>query len=256
MRMIGGNGADTLDASGSGDAKLSDSSGNSKVTDADLDERKYTPPPPPSNAPWIPPRDWGSMTLNMPWISYSSDLGLFLGWGIEFRRFGFRKDPFSSSHRLRAGFAFGEKNGKVEYQGAYHRENRSSFFGLYAYGSGVEVLRFYGLGNETKNTADKDYYKVNSNELVLYPSFKLPLGPKRKGLITLGPALKYVDTDASKDQLVNALNPYGNGKFGEAGIHGVVSYDARDSAAFTHKGVFVAVRGTWYPEVWDVKSSR
>ncbi len=254
VRMIGGNGADTLDASGSDDAKLSDSSGSSKVAEAGLDERKYTPPPPPKNAPWIPPRDWGSMTLNMPWMGYNSDVGLFLGWSVEVRHFGFRKDPYSSSHLLRAGFAFGEKSAKVEYQGEYHRENRGSFWGLYAYGSGVEVLRFYGFGNETLNVVGKDFYKVNSNELVLYPSFKLPLGESKKGLITLGPVLKYNDTDQSKQQLVNVLKPYGTGKFGETGVHAVVSYDGRDSAAFTHKGVFFAARGTWVPKVWDVKS--
>jgi hypothetical protein len=255
VRMIGGNGADTLDASGSDDAKLSDSSGSSKVTEADLDERKYTPPPPPKNAPWIPPRDWSGVVLNMPWVSYSSDLGLFLGWGLELQRFGFRKDPYGSRHVFRAGFSFGQKSAKVEYQGEYHRENRGSFWGLYAYGSGVEVLRFYGLGNETANVVGKDFYKVNSNELVLYPSFKLPLGESRKGLITLGPVLKYNDTDEAKEQLVNVLKPYGIGKFGEAGVHGVVSYDGRDSAAFTHKGVFLAARGTWVPKVWDVKSA-
>jgi hypothetical protein len=255
VRMIGGSGADTLDASGSGGAKLSDASSSSKVVEADLDERKYTPPPPPKNAPWIPPRDWGSMTLNMPWIGYSSDVGLFLGWSVEKRAFGFRKDPYSSSHLLRAGFAFGEQSAKVEYSGEYHRENRGSYFGLYAYGSGVEVLRFYGLGNETTNTANQKYYKVHSNEAVLYPSFKLPLGESRKGLITVGPVLKYTDTDQSQDQFVNLVKPYGLGKFGETGVHGVVSYDGRDSAAFTRKGVFIAARGTWFPQVWDVKSA-
>jgi hypothetical protein len=254
VRMIGGNGADTLDASGSGDAKLSDSSGSSKVAEADLDERKYTPPPPPRNAPWIPPRDWGGAVLNMPWVSYSSDLGLFLGWSVEMRRFGFRKEPYSTSHLLRAGYSFAEKNGKLEYRGEFHRENRSSFFGLYAYGSGVEVLRFYGLGNETTNTASNDFYKVNSKELVVYPSIRLPLGASKKGLIAMGPVLKYTDTDEDKDQLVNVLKPYGLGKFGEAAVHGVLSFDARDSAAFTRKGVFIAARGTWFPAIWDVKS--
>jgi hypothetical protein len=254
VRLLGGNGDDTLDATGADNAKLSDSEGHNRVQDAGNDSRPYEPPPPPKNAPWIPPRDWTRETVGSPWVSYNGDLGVFLGYGVETEAYGFRKAPFSTSHRLRAGYAFNQQNGKVDYAGIFHRENRNSFFGLYAYASGVEVLRFYGYGNETEApAADQDFYKVNARQFLLYPTFAVPLG--KKGLFTIGPALKYTESNETKDQYINEVKPYGIGKFGEVALHSVLSWDGRDGTVFPRRGFFAAVRGTYFPKAWDVDSS-
>ena len=253
VRLIGGGGDDTLDASGSGNAKLSDEEGTNRAVDAAVDSRPYTPPPPPKNAPWIPPRDWTRETHTMPWVSYSGDLGVFLGYGIQTERFGFRKAPFSASHRVRAGWAFKQEGGRVDYTGLFHRENRRSSFGLYAYASGVEVLRFYGFGNETEAPAeDQDFYQVDSRQYLLYPTFGVPFG--KRGLFTVGPAIKYTQGERDKDQFINEANPYGSGDFGEAAVHGVLSWEGRDSLVFPRRGFFAALRGTYFPKVWDVES--
>jgi hypothetical protein len=253
VRMIGGNGDDTLDASGSDNAKLSDSDGTNRAIDAADDSRPYEPPPPPKNAPWIPPRDWTSETVGVPWVSYNGDLGVFLGYGFETHDFGFRKSPFANSHQVRAGYAFNAKNGKVDYTGEFHRENRASYFGLYAFASGVEVLRFYGFGNETQAAADdQNYYKANSGQLLLYPSFHLPFG--KRGTFTIGPAMKYTDNNETKDQYINQVQPYGWGKFGEVGVHTVLSWEGRDNKVFPRRGFFAAARGTYFAKAWDVES--
>jgi hypothetical protein len=253
LRLMGGNGDDVLDATGSGNAKLSDSKGQNRALDAADDSRPYEPPPPPKNAPWIPPRDWTRESYRSPWVSYGGDLGVFLGYGIETQKFGFRKTPFANSHRVRAGYAFGQQNGKVDYLGVFHRENRSSFVGLYAYASGVEVLRFYGFGNDTEASADdQDFYKVNARQFLLYPTFAVPLG--KRGVFTIGPALKYTESNETKDQYINQAQPYGVGKFGAIGLHSVLSYDRRDSRVFPRHGSFAAVRGTYFPKLWDVES--
>ena len=252
LRFVGGNGADTLNAAGSGDAKLSDSNGPSQVVDADVDDRPYTPPPPPPRAPWIPPRDFGRETWASPWVGYSSDIGLFLGGGLETHSFGFRKHPYASRQVVRAGFAFGEQSGRLDYRGEFRRENRSSWWGLYAFASGVEVLRFYGLGNETGNTEGSDFYKATTNAFVLYPTLGLGFGERTS--LTVGPAVQYYRSDTDEDQLVNQLLPYGRGNFGETGVHAVLAFDGRDSRVFTRKGIFLAARGTYFPELWDVES--
>jgi len=253
IRLIGGNGDDTLDASGAGNARLSDAEGQNRAIDAGHDSRPYVPPTPPKNAPWIPPRDWTRETYGSPWFSYSGDLGVFLGYGVETQRFGFRKEPFAASHRVRAGWSFNRENGKVDYAGLFHRENRRSYFGLYAYASGVEVLRFYGFGNDTEAPAeDQDFYKVNARQFLLYPTFALPFG--KRGLLTIGPAVKYTQDDRDEDQYVDVAKPYGSGNFGEAAVHGVLSWEGRDSLVFPRRGFFAAVRGTYFPEVWDVES--
>ena len=254
VRMIGGNGDDTLDAAGAGNAKLSDSDGQNRAIDAKEDSRPYEPPPPPKNAPWIPPRDWTRETVRTPWVAYNGDLGVFVGNGIETHDFGFRKTPFASSHQVRAGWAFKAASGKVDYTGEFRRENRSSYFGLYAFASGVEVLRFYGFGNETEAHADdQDYYKVNARQILVYPAFHVPFG--KRGTFTIGPALKYTDTDEAKDQFINQEKPYGWGEFGELAVHTVLSWEGRDRTVFPRRGLFAAVRGTYFPKAWDAESS-
>jgi len=114
------------------------------------------------------------------------------------------------------------------------------------------VLRFYGYGNDTSSTEDEDFYKVNANQFLLYPSFRIPFAGK--GLLTLGPAVKYTQSDESKDQYINVVRPYGVGNFGEVALQGVLSWDGRDSVVFPRRGVFAAVRGTYFPQAWDVRS--
>jgi hypothetical protein len=253
LRLIGGRGDDTLDATSGGNAKLSDSEGQNRAINASEDDVPYHPPPPPKNAPWIPPRDWTRESWGIPWVSYGSDLGVFLGYGIETHSYGFRKTPYSTGHRVRAGFSFEQQRGRADYGGEFRRENRGSFFGLYAYTSGVEVLRFYGFGNDTESTAGpEEFYKVNANQLLLYPTVKFPFAGK--GLFTIGPAAKYTQSDEGEDQFINQEKPYGVGDFGQLGIHGVLSWASQDDLVFPRRGVFAALRGTYFPELWDVTS--
>jgi hypothetical protein len=252
VRMVGGKGNDSLDASGAGHAKLSDAEGQNRAVEAKEDARPYTPPPPPRSAPWIPPRDWTRESWGFPWLSYSADLGVFVGYGIQTQSYGFRKSPFANAHRVRAGYAFNEKSGRADYTGTFHRENRRSSFGLFGYVSGVDVLRFYGFGNETAPASDEDFNKVSANQVVLHPTFNVPFGSH--GLMTLGPLAKYNENDEGEDQLINVSRPYGTGEFGELGLHGMLAWDGRDNLVFPRKGVLVAVRGTYFPEAWDVVS--
>jgi hypothetical protein len=252
VRMIGGNGNDTLDASAGGGAELSDDAGQNRAVGAGLDDRAYTPPPPPKNAPWIPPRDWTRESWGVPWLAYNGDLGVFLGYGVYTQKYGFRQKPFAHSHQVRAGWSFAQGSGRADYFGEFHRTNRASYVGLAGYASGVEVLRFYGLGNETTAPEDQDFNKVNANQFLLYPSFNVPFSGK--GLLTLGPALKYTRSDEGENQFINTVKPYGVGDFGELALHGVLSWDGRDNALFPRKGVLAAARATYFPATWDVVS--
>jgi len=253
VRMIGGDGNDVLDARGAGNAKLSDSVGRNQALGAALDERAYVPPAPPKNAPWIPARDWTHETWTLPWVTYGGDLGVFIGGGIQTTRYGFREKPYASRHTFRGGFSFGEKAPRFDYNGEFRRENRDSSFGLHAFASGAETLRFYGIGNETANTQDKDFYGVEADQFVLYPTFTLPLG--KRFSFTIGPALKYTHSDEGRDEFVNEIKPYGVGEFGEIAAHGVVLFDGRDNRMFPRRGVFLALRGTFFPKAWDVEET-
>ncbi len=85
VRAVGGVGDDVLDDSKGGGTRLYDFEGQNKVVEGPgtkRDDKVYEAPPGPKNAPWIPPRDWGRDWFALPWASYSSDYGVFLGGGF------------------------------------------------------------------------------------------------------------------------------------------------------------------------------
>ena len=251
--MIGGKGDDTLDATGAGNAKLSDSEGRNQALSADEDDKAYHAPPPPKNAPWIPPRDFTRETWGTPLAAYNADLGVFLGYAVQADRYGFRKDPYASRQIVSGGWSFGQEGGRVDYLGDFRRENRGSYLSLYAYASSIEVLRFYGFGNETQAPEGQEFYRAYAKEYVLYPALRVPFAGR--ALLSIGPALKYSSSDQGKENYLNTVNPYGAGHYGQLAVHGTLSWDGRDSSVFPRRGVFAAVRGTFFPEAWDVESS-
>jgi hypothetical protein len=253
IRVIGGPGNDTLDDSQSGGSRLSDSQGSNKVVKGpgtSEDTRTYVPPPPDKNAPWIPPLDFGRDYLTAPWITYGSDLGVFLGWAVTRQSYGFRKDPWATQQTLRAGWSFGEENGKLEYLGFFNRENSKEFYSLSAFVSGVEVLNFYGFGNESPNNGNNDFYKNHSNQFGLFPAYAWTLA---KGTtLGLGPTMRYTKSEEGKDNFINLHPTYGFPTFGQVGARMIFMFDRRDRPLYPHKGGVLAVRGTVWPAVWDV----
>lgn len=256
VRAVGGKGDDTLDDREGGSSRLSDSEGRNtlvKGPGTSEDNRHYMPPPPPAEAPWTTPRDFGRETWSLPIVGYGSDLGVLLGWGVETRSYGFRKQPYANRHIIHASFSFGAKSGRLDYQGESRRENRSSFFGLHLYVSGKEVPRYYGLGNDGTNTGDADYYKAQESQALVYPM--MAWAPRKRTSVTVGPLLRFFKTDDDQDNFLNAERPYGIGDLGQVGVHGALNVDSRDNLHYPRRGVLLATGGTLWPKAWDVKST-
>ena len=154
---------------------------------------------------------------------------------------------------MSGGWAFGQEGGRVDYLGDFRRENRGSYFSLHGYASGIEVLRFYGFGNETEAPESQDFSKVHATQYVVYPALRVPFAGKWQ--LSIGPALKYTSNEQDRDELINTVNPYGSGDYGALAVHGILSWDGRDSAVLPRRGAFAAVRGTYFPEAWDVESA-
>ena len=270
LRVVGGAGRDVVDDSKGGGTRFSSDGGPGELVagpGSRLDRRKYEAPPPPENAPWIPPRDWGRDTFFLPWLAYGSDLGAFVGLSMDTQAFGFRKDPYASRHSLRAGWAFGEKTFRADYRADFRVENRGWRWGLYAYASGVETSRFFGFGNETGDGGDPqdDFFKAKQHQFAFTPSLALPLaGPLT---LFLGPTVKYgSNQDVDDATLLNQERPYGFGDFGQLGATGLLELDTRDgsktpggvalrSFGYPRHGVHALVRGQVFPSAWDVEET-
>jgi len=150
-------------------------------------------PPEPDRPRYEPLRDWGQDLLFFPQFSYDSDRGVVLGARALLTRFGFGLDPFSSQMNFGAAYATGVNRPRLEY--AAQLRTRSPMTGLlYLAYSGLEVVRFFGLGNQTPidPTRPGGFYNVKQEELIVYPILQTSLFGPLRGHV--GVQLKHVST--------------------------------------------------------------
>ena len=270
LRVIGGAGDDLLDDSKGGGTSFYDFEGENRAekgAGTSWDRRPYRPLGSKA-APWLLPRDWGRNWYPLPWVSYGSDIGLFLGGGFTTMGYGFRKEPAADQHTLRAGWAFVAEQPRVDYQAEFHHANSRAFASLFARYSGLDILRYYGVGNDTTSSESDDFYKVRARQLTLMPSVTLPVTKRVE--FTVAPALQYSNTREG-DQLIDQEKPYGAGSFGQVGGWARLKLDTRgalrDSASqirlpgqgkgggYPVRGFLVQATGAVFPKAWDVEKT-
>jgi hypothetical protein len=253
LRVIGGGGA----------AELVDSLGGVRLyaTERDravgprsshVDDRADPGGPPPA-LPTLPYRDWGSTWLPNLWLAYGPDVGLFFGGGAQYTSFGFRKYPFAATGRVRAGYAFEAQRPRIDLDLTFHQENTHVRAGLYARASGIDVVRYHGLGNDLELTETDDaYYRVRQIQYTVIPAITVPIG--RHLELSLGPLLDYVKTRTDSGRIIEDTDPYGAGGFGQLGGAARLEVDTRDVPVYATKGIWLRVDGRIYPAAWGVDS--
>jgi hypothetical protein len=111
-------------------------------------------------------------------VQYNPDDGLFLGGGVNFKTYGFRKTPAATDQTLLANYAFAT--------GAYNFRYRGAFYQLFGrsndlivnldYQGPQFVLNYFGQGNETPKTREIDFYRVRFNSFTAEASVNRRLG--------------------------------------------------------------------------------
>jgi len=257
VRVIGGDGADELVDSASADGgatRFYDSSPTGRMIRGSataVDRRMYVPPP--TKRPRDPPRDWGQDWRPAPWVSSGPDVGLFLGAGGTLTRYAFRSHPYASRTTLQAGYAFGARTGRAQLASEIRRSNSRSYATVRARASGIEVLRFHGLGNETPSDQPGRFYRVHQQQYLLEPTYTVPLA--RNLALSFGAAGQYAVTDVERGTFIDQARPYGSDAFAQAGARLGLALDTRDRPFAPTRGVDAAAGGTLYPGVWDVATA-
>jgi hypothetical protein len=251
LRVVGGAGDDAVvDSSRAGGVRVYDFEGRTTVEGhgARLDERPYESPIArrPPNA--VEPRDWGYWMKPTLWMSGGPDVGLFVGGGWVATRYAFRHHPYAWRMRLRAGYATTAQTGRVDYSAEWRRLNSGTRVRLHARASGVEILRFYGFGNQTQPAGDQAFHRVSQEQYRLEPELVLRLDSALD--FAVGPFARYAETDLRR--FIGTLRPYGTPSFGEVGMRAALRLDTRDVPAAARRGVYLNVEGSVVPEVWDV----
>jgi hypothetical protein len=260
VRVIGGPGLNTVDDSNGFAVKFYSAEGENRIvgdSGTKLNAKPFVIPPKssPNDMENVAPQDWGSLTKPVFVGAYHSDPGLLLGAGVDHTRYGFRHYPWASQQVLSAAWGFGAESGFVDYKGKFRLENSNHGFSIEAKYSGLDYLRYHGIGNNTQNDEDSDsLYEIDTTQFTLFPSFVIHSGDNDS--FRIGPSLKYTDSsDTDPSTILGQDQPTGFGKFGQAGILARGVYDSRGAQKVLSPGWLLEAEGAHYFEAWDVDDS-
>ncbi len=277
LRVIAGMGEKTLDDSQAGGTQVYDEHDSIEVTRGTLTSVHHSPYEPPEpvsgfvDVDDMPPRDWGSEIVPVPVFGYERDVGVFVGAGAIYKRYGFRKHPWSSRFALSGGWATEANEPRIKFSSSFRLERTTNlllnFDILY---SGMEMLRWYGFGNETGDDESDSFYRVRNRLYYAAPNFQLAFDEDR---LKLGTGL-YIGNSLTKDgnRFINFDDPYGSGDFGLMSFFVSGQYDTRrlreqdasgfnlrfhenPAAGYPVSGFLVDVRTDVSPPALDVVST-
>lgn len=251
IRAVGGKGEDSFDDRQAGWTHVYDEGERTRVLSGfgtSVNSRPYTHP---SDEAGNPMRDWGRQRIFLPWVSAGGDLGLFLGGSIASTTYSFRHHPFDRRHVFGAGYATGLKAFRAEYRGDFVRENGGSRLRIHARASELDLIRFYGFGNETRSAGDEDFFEVLQSQVSLSPQYHFGLG---RVDVSVGVIAQYTKEPEGRG-LAASTRPYGFGGFGKVGprIDLTIGRGTRARAGIGEGRLQVG--GSYFPKAWDVASS-
>jgi hypothetical protein len=254
VRIIGGNGTNRLsDSSRVGHrARLYDAGhveGVGYGPDTSFDRRPWVK----QNGQLVPPgRDRGDGVMPILGLGSNRDLGLVPNLGMRKYSYGFRHRPYASAVGLQAEYASKTGGFRIALTGDQRRESSPVHFLVTARMSQLEILNFYGFGNDTPWDSTTSY-AARQRQWLLQPAVARALG--RRSDLSFGPVVQYSVTDSAPGRFLSASRPYGFGHFGEAGLRLGLHHDTRDVPRDPGRGLLMDVSGTFFPALWDVSST-
>ena len=208
------------------------------------DDSKIEPPP---------RRDWGNSNGPTAWLGIGPDVGVFIGGGIERKRYGFRRLPWATLWTLRAGWSTEAHKGRVSLTGTVRRTQSRVRTEMGVLASGIEVMRWHGLGNETGADSSSDYYRIRRGEVAAGVQVVRPLGEHSEWGI--GPIIRYSHTHDRDVGIIADSLPYGSGNHGMAGLRAELTWDRRDEPNRPTRGLLLTAGASAYPAVLNLESA-
>jgi hypothetical protein len=225
VRVLADEGAKTVQ---SPDARTEFWRGQGSVMGENLTKKApWVNPSPVKEAPWIEPRNYGATTIVLPAAWYATDIGFVVGASVTRTTYGFRSLPAAKKQVIRGGWAFGPMAGKIEYHGLFTRPASPIAVDLRAFGSGVEQINYFGLGNETPNQSSSRY---RSRQRLFNVAPSLRIGTSSQFQMNIGPELRHARTDMDDPTLLAEEAPYGTGNFGSLRFKATVEVDSRQQS--------------------------
>ena len=188
--------------------------------------------------------------MPLTWLGYSPDVGLFVGMGVDGTGYDFRRLPYNSHVRVRAGYATTAQTYRAELTGEFRGIVPPVVVSLRMRASGIDVLRFYGFGNETRDPGSSDFYKVKQQQYLVAPALEFRLSEAAS--LSVGPVLKFSHTNLEPSKFITVAHPYGVTDLGQVGAAADFRLDTRDQPRAARRGVSFGLGGSYYARALDV----
>lgn len=254
VRVIGGGDDDQYTITARGGVHLYDDKGTNQAQGAGINTKLFDWKRDTLIPNQMPPRDWGKKTFLLLTGYFATDIGAVIDYGGHTDWFGFRRVPYATRLNYRLQYSTGRNALRFTSGLTRQFENSRGFWEIGALASGIETLRWYGVGNETPSTGAKQFYKVNQTQLELGLRLGARFGNRHK--FTIGPVVRWSDTDLdgkpNSTRFIAVDQPYGTGQFGMAGVAAELRLDGRDYPGFATKGAYLSVKAGAYPKAWDL----
>ena len=173
-------------------------------------------------------------------VGGNDDDGVYLGGGPIFYRHAFRKQPFAARHRITAASAARFQAYQVEYEGELIGVGRGLDLVLDArVWSPNNFRNFFGLGNETENTArNREFYQARLSDVRVGVGLRKPL--LGSSSVTVEPFVQFLDVRADQDRFVTqaGISPSSFEDQFHTGLRVWLDFDTRDSRVLPHRGLF------------------
>ncbi|OLC75567.1 MAG: hypothetical protein AUH83_07875 [Deltaproteobacteria bacterium 13_1_40CM_4_68_19] len=205
--------------------------------------------PEPVRARYEPVRDWGRDLLFFPVFSYDSTRGLFPGVRAELTSYGFELHPYASRMDFAAAWATAVSRPRLQYTTEFRTRSPLSVLVSLWY-SGVEVLNFYGFGNDTQRIDAEQsagHYDVRQEHLAAFPALQLNVtGPLRA---YAGFPIKHVSAIQNSGSV--AGSEYGSAGMTQGSGEVGLLLDTRTGALTSQRGFRFRLAGRHTPAIFS-----
>jgi hypothetical protein len=182
-------------------------------------------------------------------LFYNIDDGLFFGTGFLYKKYKFRRLPYSAQHKLVVSAASSTGSVKIDYEG----DVKNLFYGMdlgikfLAY-TPAFVINYFGYGNESKNMDQPiAYNRVRLNKIIFNPSFNKNL--TSFFTVGIGPKFEHYRIEKNPDVYIDSTlalteeNFYSERQYG--GIRSFFSLGTKDSRVNPKRGLIWTAEGNW-----------
>jgi hypothetical protein len=196
--------------------------------------------------------DWGVRRSPVVALGLGGDIGVSGTLGVQWMLYGFGQPHYRQV--IRATFSYASLPDDIAVGAGFERRDVLHDLHLSAgfrY-TGIDVARYYGLGNETRRPRDLARSRATVRELSLGAAVGISSRPELE--LRVGPVLTLGGTDTTTTgRLVTRDRPYGSGRFDAAGLAASFRYTPERAEYAPGFGVLLEADASAFPGWLDVR---